>query len=53
MNMCTPDLFFGSNFVPFVSSFHEYGGSEVNALENDGLVVTRAMGTPPLMGTVS
>lgn len=50
-NMYTWLLFFGPNFIPFASSFHEYGGSEVNALEN-GLVVIQAMGTSPLMGTV-
>ena len=51
MNTCTPDLFFSSNPVSFVSSFHEYGGSEVNALENEGLVVILATGIPPLLGT--
>lgn len=43
--MNTRLLFFGPNLVPFISSLHEYGGSEVDALENYGLVVTQAMGT--------
>lgn len=36
----TRDFFFGGglNLVPFASSFYEYGASEVNALENYGLI---------------
>lgn len=43
--MNTRLLFFGPNLVLLVSSFHEYGDSEVNALENYGLMVIQAMGT--------